>query len=160
MAAIDQAVAAELLSRPVSTENETLCRLVPALGRSLARDGFGDDLYDTLHEVVSDQSAPSDNGLPARLARLALPVARRRPKPRNTAAPPPADIARIVDRFGRATKQLLYVVPHRITPYPVREVQLLLDLRDERPDPAQTVVHLRRWALAIMTILDLMGDDP
>ncbi|MGW3957327.1 hypothetical protein ACWEKM_42065 [Streptomyces sp. NPDC004752] len=70
-----------------------------------------------------------------------------------------ADAARIADRFRRATGQLVQVVPHRVAVYPTEELRLVLVLRHEQPSPAQALSYLRRHALAILAVLDLMGDD-
>ncbi|MFG2313155.1 hypothetical protein ACGFS9_31485 [Streptomyces sp. NPDC048566] len=53
----------------------------------------------------------------------------------------------------------MQVVPHRVAVYPTEELRGLLALRDEQPSPAQALSYLRRYALAIFAILDLMGDD-
>lgn len=61
--------------------------------------------------------------------------------------------------FHRATTHLVQVVPHRVAEYPTEEMRLLIALRDERPAPDNTLAHLRRYGLAILDLLDLMGDD-
>ncbi|WP_254068880.1 hypothetical protein [Streptomyces sp. TM32] len=69
------------------------------------------------------------------------------------------DTARIATRFRRATYQLVQVVPHRVAMYPTEELRRLLALRDERPAPSEELSYLRRYALTIVALLDLMGDD-
>lgn len=53
----------------------------------------------------------------------------------------------------------MHVVPHHAAMYPTDELRRLLALRDERPSPNQALSYLRRYALAIVALLDLMGDD-
>jgi hypothetical protein len=132
MVTVTGAVAVELLCRPVSSHEATLRRIAFSLSRSLADDGIGDDLYDALEEVLGERAHPD-----------------------------PDEAKLISDRFYRATDQLMQVVPHRVRTYPTHEMRLLLGLRDECPSPDQAVphLHLRRFALAILAVLDLMGDD-
>ncbi|MFE7276891.1 hypothetical protein [Streptomyces sp. NPDC057623] len=136
--------------------------LVHKLSRSLADDGISEDLIDTLEDVLRDRPDPSPEDrsrkLDGLLVRLGLPLARRQ-RPLSAAPLSEEEAARITDRFHRATVQLIRVVPHRVRWYPTQEVCRLLALRDERPAPDETLSHLRRYALAIVAILDLMGDD-
>ncbi|MEV0778605.1 hypothetical protein ACIBLA_36375 [Streptomyces sp. NPDC050433] len=162
MVAVDNATAAHLLSRPVSSQDETLSRLAFFLSRSLAEEGVGDEVFDPLEDILGDRAQPS----PARrvhktddlLVRLGLPIPRRG---RQEKAAPilPEEAARISHMFRRATTHLMQVVPHRVAMYPTEELRLLISLRDEQPDADQAVAHLRRFAFAILAILDLMGDD-
>ncbi|MFE4173253.1 hypothetical protein ACFRR7_14575 [Streptomyces sp. NPDC056909] len=151
-----------VLCGPVSTQETTMRRLVDALTRSLADDGISDDLYDALNDILCEQTGPAP-AVPSRavnslLVRLRLPLPRRtRRRPAHVLSDEEA--ARINDRFRRATTQLMHVAPHRAAMYPAEELRLLLALRDERPEPGQAVPHLRRFALAILALLDLMGDD-
>ncbi|WP_149180494.1 hypothetical protein [Streptomyces sp. TRM49041] len=159
MVAVDDVTAAELLSRPVGVEDELKRRIAHLLSRSLADEGIGDDLIDTLEEVLSDRPGPAapSRKIDALLLRWGLPVPRRRPP--EVAPLTAKDAARITDRFRRATRQLTQVVPHRVAVYPTEELRGLLALRDEQPTPAQALSYLRRYALAILAVLDLMGDD-
>ncbi|WP_326613463.1 hypothetical protein OG949_34775 [Streptomyces scopuliridis] len=162
MVAVDNATAAHLLSRPVSSQEETLSRLAFFLSRSLAEEGIGDEVFDTLEDVLGDRAQPAPALRVHRsdelLVRLGLPLPRRRR--REKAAPMlPEEATRISDRFRRATTHLMQVVPHRVAMYPAEELRLLISLRDEQPAPDQAVAHLRRFAFAILAILDLMGDD-
>ncbi|WP_327352751.1 hypothetical protein [Streptomyces sp. NBC_01304] len=162
MVAVDDTAAAELLSRPVSSQDETLRRLALSLCRSLADEGISDDLFDHLEHVLGEGVQPAAavraRRMDGLLVRLGLPLPRRR---RQEKATPllPEEAARISDRFRRATTQLMRVVPYRVAAYPTEELHRLIALRDERPAPDQAVAHLRRFALAILAVLDLMGDD-
>lgn len=147
------------LRRPVTKTDEDKRRLAHLLGRSLAEEGIPDDLIATLEEVLSDQPGVA---APARkvdgvLTRLGLPVPPRRSPP--LAPLSPQDAARISDRFRRATHQLVQVAPHRVAIYPIEELRLLITLRNERPASGEALSYLRRYALAIVALLDLMGDD-
>ncbi|EST31696.1 hypothetical protein [Streptomyces niveus] len=163
MVTVDNATAAHLLSRPFSSQDETtLNRLAFFLARSLAEEGIGDEVFDTLEAVLGDRAQPA----PARrvhksddlLVRLGMPLPRRLHQEKATPMLP-EDATRISDRFRRATTHLMRVVPHRVAMYPTEELRLLIALRDEQPTPDQAVAHLRRFAFAVLTILDLMGDD-
>ncbi|WP_370418985.1 hypothetical protein AB8O64_11045 [Streptomyces sp. QH1-20] len=160
MVAVNEATAAELLSQPVTPGDEVKLRIAYLLSRSLADEGISDDLIDTLEEVLSDRPAgPAACGrkLDALLVRLGFPLCRRQ---RPEVAPlSDEDAARIADRFRRATRQLMQVVPHRVAMYPTEELRLLLALRDEQTPPDEALSYLRRYALAILAVLDLMGDD-
>ncbi|MEV5338338.1 hypothetical protein AB0K93_07605 [Streptomyces sp. NPDC052676] len=157
---LDELTAASAgLARPITADDETRCHLLYRLCRSLADEGISDDLISTLEEVLSDRPgpAPRSTRLDELLVRLGFPV-RRQPPP--TVAPlSAADAARISDRFRRATRQLIQVVPHRTTVYPTEELRRLLALRDEPTPLSDALPYLRRYALAIVAILDLMGDD-
>ncbi|MGW3952904.1 hypothetical protein ACWEKM_18715 [Streptomyces sp. NPDC004752] len=159
MVAVDDATAVELLKRPVTAADQAKRRIAFRLASSLAREGISDDLIDTIEEVLSIRpaSAASHPKLDGLLARLGLPLPRLQSP---EAAPLTAEeTARITDRFHRATRLLLQVVPHRVAVYPTEEVWLLCTLRDEHPGHDGALSHLRRYALTIVSILDLMGDD-
>ncbi|GHF33429.1 hypothetical protein GCM10010218_13160 [Streptomyces mashuensis] len=159
MVAVDEATAAELLNRPVTPEDEVKLRIAHLLSRSLADEGIGDDLIDTLEEAIGDRPGPAApvRKLDAFLIRFGFPVPRQRPP--KVAPLSKGDAARIADRFRRATRQLMQVVPHRVSMYPTEELRHLLALRDEQPAPEDALSYLRRYALAILAVLDLMGDD-
>ncbi|MEU9748342.1 hypothetical protein [Streptomyces niveus] len=163
MVAVDNATAADLFSLPVSSHDETtLSRLAFFLSRSLAEEGIGDEVFDTLEDILGDRAQPAPPRRVHRsdvlLVRLGLPLPRRQRQ--EKAAPMlPDEAIRISDRFRRATTHLKQVVPHRVAMYPTEEVRLLISLRDEQPDADQAVAHLRRFAFAVLAILDLMGDD-
>ncbi|WP_435244255.1 hypothetical protein [Streptomyces sioyaensis] len=152
-------VATGLPRRPVTEKDVAKRRLIHVLSRSLADEGIPDDLIATLEEVLSDRPGAA---APARkmgglLARLGLPVPRQRPP--EVAPLGPEDAARISDRFRRATRLLVQVAPHRVAFYPTEELRLLIALRNEQPAPGEALSYLRRYALAIVALLDLMGDD-
>ncbi|OIK02561.1 hypothetical protein BIV25_02980 [Streptomyces sp. MUSC 14] len=162
MVAVDTATAAQLLSRPVASGDETMRRLSHVLSLSLAAEGISDDLIDALEDILGDRPDPTladgSGKLDGLLLRLGLPLPRRQ---QHRAAPQISkeEAARIIARFSRATHQLMQVVPHRVAIYPTDELRRLLALRDERPTEDEALSHLRRYALAIVCILDLMGDD-
>lgn len=159
MVAVDEATAAELLRRPVTSMDEAKRRLVHLLSRSLADEGISEDLFDTLEEVLADRPGRAARGrrLDDLVIRLGLPA--RRQLPPEVAPLSDEDAARITDRFRRATRQLVQVVPHRVAMYPTEELRHLLALRDEQPGPDEALPYLRRYALAILALLDLMGDE-
>ncbi|MFE0257274.1 hypothetical protein [Streptomyces sp. NPDC059010] len=163
MVAVDTATATQLLSRPVSSKDETMRRLAHVLSRSLAAEGVSDDLIDTLEDVLGDRPAPApaNDGrkLNSLLLRFGLPLPRRQQHTRSAPPLSTEEAARIATRFNRATTQLMQVAPHRVAMYPTDELRRLLALRDERPSEGEELSHLRRYALAIVDILDLMGDD-
>ncbi|MFJ3212788.1 hypothetical protein [Streptomyces flaveolus] len=159
MAVVDEVTVSGLPSRTITTGDEEKRRLVHALSRSLADEGISDDLVAALEEVLSDRPGPAPRGtrLDELLIRVGFPL-RRQPLPEVTPLSS-ADAARISDRFHRATRQLVQVAPHRTTVYPTEELRCLLALRDESIPSTDALPYLRRYALAIVAILDLMGDD-
>ncbi|MFJ4800131.1 hypothetical protein [Streptomyces murinus] len=159
MVAVNAATGAKLLSQPVAATDEVVRRLRHALSRSLAADGIGDDLIGSLEEVLSDRPALPTAGrwFDGLLMRLGLPL----PPLLPPAVTPLSEEAerRLLDKFRRATRQLIEVVPHRVTVYPTAEVRHLLLLCDGSPAEGEGLPYLRRYALAILAILDVMGDD-
>lgn len=162
MVSVDHATATELLRRPVSSDHAAMRMLAAALSRSLAADGIPGDLIDDLEDVLRPEPDPSpapDRLWDGLLLRFGLPL---RPRHRPT-KPAPAlseeETARIAARFRRATGHLTSVVQWRTTWYPTEELRILRALHDERPAPEESRAYLRRYALAILTLLDLMGDD-
>lgn len=87
MVAVDDATAAELLRRPVSSQDETMRRLAASLSRSLAAEGISPDLIDVLEDILRDRPDPTaavryrTDDL---LVRLGLPLPQR---PRPPSAP-------------------------------------------------------------------------
>ncbi|MEV7384381.1 hypothetical protein [Streptomyces lydicus] len=163
MVTIAEATARELLGRRFSSEDEDQRPLVHALSRSLTAEGISDDLIATLEKVLSDRPCQlncptSGRRLDALVTRLGLPL---RPSQRPTAVQPLSheEALRITNRFRRATRQFLQIVPHRVAMYPAEELRLLIALRDERPHPDEALSYVRRYGLAIVALLDLMGDD-
>ncbi|RCG24079.1 hypothetical protein DTL70_12400 [Streptomyces diacarni] len=164
MIAVDDATAATLVRRRFSTDTETLVKYLGSMRRWLAaEEGIGDDLYNVLEQIVGERAQPAPDSLRRPklddvLVRLRLPLPRRC---RRGSAPPmdPAEAARITDHFRSATTELKQLAPHRTAVCPIREIARLIALADERPPPDQAVAHLRRYAFAILDVLDLMGDD-
>lgn len=166
MVLVNNATAAELLALPVSSKAETMRRLSHVLSRSLADEPFSDDLFDTLEEILNDchDPRPADRGrkLDQLLVRLGLPL----PRQQRRATPAPLlskeEATTITNRFNRATTRLLQIVPHRLDWYPTEEMRRLRALHDERPaidEPLAALSYLRRYAVAITVVLDLLGDD-
>jgi hypothetical protein len=130
MVAVTVDVAAQLLSRESSTDHETLGILLAGLRRSLAHEVIDDKLYDGLEAVLGEHAHPT-----------------------------PHEIVAIAGRFREKTTMLVEVVPHLVQPYPIDEMRRLIDLSAERPHPDDAHGHLRRFALAVLALLDLIGDD-
>ncbi|MFD7409979.1 DUF6415 family natural product biosynthesis protein [Streptomyces sp. NPDC059866] len=123
-------IAAQLLSRRSSNDPETLGVLLAGLRRSLAHEAIDDELYDDLEAVLGEHAHPA-----------------------------PYDIAVIAGRFREATTTLVEIVPHLVSPYPIDEIRRLIHVSAEHPRPEGAHGHLRRFALAVLALLDLMGDD-
>ncbi|GHG95364.1 hypothetical protein [Streptomyces rubradiris] len=155
MVAVDQSTAAVLLSQPAASEVGTIQQYLSSLRRSLVAEGISDDLYDALDKALGEDpdAAP---GAPRRV----WAVLRRR----SGRAPSLTvdEATRICDRFRRATTQLVQVVPYRVSWTPTEKLHLLRVLRGQQPDlgnPVEYLPYLRRYALAILDVLDAMGDD-
>lgn len=77
-------------------------------------------------------------------------------RPYSACTRTPVDVA---GRFREATTTLVQSVPHLLRPYPLDEIQRLIHVSAEHPCPESAHGHLRRFALAVLALLDLMGDD-
>ncbi|MGI5397130.1 DUF6415 family natural product biosynthesis protein [Streptomyces sp. CA-251251] len=130
MVTMTDAAATRLVNQHASTGEDTMRRLIAGLSRSLAGEGISDALYDTLNGVL-DGYAPADEG----------------------------DAERIADLFRRSARQLVHMVPHLTLMYPTEEIRRLRTFRDSSVPADRLVPHLRRFALSISALLDLMGDD-
>ncbi|QYX82823.1 hypothetical protein K1J60_08045 [Streptomyces akebiae] len=122
-------VATQLLSRRTSDDHETLGTLLYSLRRSLASEAIDEQLYDGLEAVLGEYP------------HLA-----------------PHEVTTIAERFRKATTKFVEVVPYLVRPYPIDEMRRLIYLSAEHPHSDNAPGHLRRLALAILAILDLMGD--
>ncbi|MFF4031522.1 DUF6415 family natural product biosynthesis protein [Streptomyces sviceus] len=130
MVAVTVDVAAQLLSRRASNDRETVGMFLAGLRRSLAHEAITDELYDDLEAVLGEHAQPA-----------------------------PHETAVVAGRFRKATTTLVDIVPHLVQPYPVDEMRHLIYLSAEHPGPEGAHGHVRRLALAILALLDLMGDD-
>ncbi|MFJ5952231.1 hypothetical protein [Streptomyces noursei] len=135
-------------------------RLSNSLCRSAAGDDLPDDLFAALDYVLRDRPA-LDSGSPSwcerLLVRVGLPLPPRdRPEP---APLPPQDAARITACFRRVTRLLVQIAPYRTGDYPTQQIARLCELEEERPAETDVFGYLRRYAVAIVALLDLMGDD-
>lgn len=136
--------------------------LAVSLSRSLAADGIPGDLIDALEDALRPEPDPSpapDRKLDGLLIRLGLPLPPRHHPPKPAPAWSEEETARITAVFHRATVLLIRVVQWRTTWYPTEELRLLRLLRDEHPTPEESRAYLRRYALAILAVIDLMGND-
>jgi hypothetical protein len=104
--------------------------LLAGLRRSLAHEAITDELYDDLEAVLGEHGRPA-----------------------------PHEIAVIAGRLRAATTTFVEIVPHLVKPYPVDEMRHLIYLSAEHPHPEDAHGHLRRFALAVLALLDLMGDE-
>lgn len=121
----------ELMIRPYTVEDTVAGRLLVGLRRSRARDGVdAEALYDDLNTVLDGQHRPTS-----------------------------AEIRGLADRFRQVTLVLIELVPFTVTPYPVDAMQLLIELRASQPQSQHAYRHILRFALAIVDVLGLMGDD-
>lgn len=158
MVAVDNP-ASPALRQSFSADDDTARRIGEALLRALVAEGISDDLIDTLEETFADRpAAVRRRRFDGLLLRFGLPLPRRKPP---AAAQPfsQEEAMRITNRFRRATHQLVRVVPQRVQMYPTEELGRLLALYDEQPEPGAELAYLRRYALVIVALLDLIGDD-
>lgn len=159
MVAVDGATAALLLDQPVSTDDAITRRVGQALLRALVAEGISDDLIDTLEETFADRPpAARKRRFDGVRLRLGLPLPRRK-TPQEASPLSQEEAVRITNRFRRATHQLVRVAPQRVQMYPTEELRHLLALHDEQPSEGAELSYLRRYALAIVALVDLMGDD-
>ncbi|WP_243460106.1 DUF6415 family natural product biosynthesis protein [Streptomyces sp. M54] len=130
MVAVTAGVAAQLLTRRTSNDHDTLGTLLYSLRRSLASEAIDEHLYDDLDAVLDEYARPA-----------------------------PQEITAIAERFRKATTKIVEVVPYLVRPYPVEAMRCLIYLSAEHPHLDDALGHLRRFALTILTILDLMGES-
>jgi hypothetical protein len=129
MVAVSTDVAVQLLRPRTSNDHETLGVVLFGLRRSLASEAIDEQLYEDLEAVLGEYARP--------VTHL---------------------VAAIALRFREATTTFVEIVPYLVRPYPVDEMRRLIYLSAEHPHPDDAPGHLRRFALAILAILDLMGD--
>ncbi|MFF4806432.1 hypothetical protein ACFY1U_50110 [Streptomyces sp. NPDC001351] len=129
MVAVTREVAAELTGR-CSTDDATLGVVLFSLRRSLAREAISEELYDDLEAVLGEFSRPD-----------------------------PDEVGVIADGFRKTTTKLVEIVPYLVKPYPIDEIRRVIDVSAEHPCPEHAQGHVVRFGLAILSILDLMGDD-
>ncbi|NGO66828.1 hypothetical protein G5C65_00310 [Streptomyces sp. SB3404] len=122
--------AAAQMSGRCSADDVTAGMVLFGLRRSLAREAVTDELYDDLEAVLGENAKPAPDEVPA-----------------------------IADRLRRATTKLVEIVPYLVAPYPIEEMRRVIDMSVQQPPPEQARGHLIRFAMAILTLLDLMGDD-
>jgi hypothetical protein len=129
MVAVSADVAVRLLRPRTSNDHETLGVVLFGLRRLLASEAIDEQLYEDLEAVLGEYGQPV-----------------------------PHLVAAIAARFRQATTTFVEIVPYLVRPYPVDEMRRLIYLSAEHPHPDDAPGHLRRFALAILAILDLMGD--
>ncbi|WP_353946457.1 hypothetical protein ABII15_35885 [Streptomyces sp. HUAS MG91] len=115
---------------PLPTREADLHRIINSLARSLAEDDLSDAVYDALNDVLDAAEHFT-----------------------------PGQLLVIGNRFRSAARQLIYSAPHRTPVYPMDEIVRLKGLHEERPDLDGALLYVRRFAIAISALLDVMGDD-
>ncbi|MGW2840594.1 hypothetical protein ACWCWD_22725 [Streptomyces sp. NPDC001493] len=110
------------------------------------------DLLTALDEILNDApSAATASRRPSRGLRS---------RHSSPAALSGADAARIRACFDRSVRPLLHAASQRIAPYPTAELHRMASFAHRQPAPGeQQLPYLRRFGLAILAVLDLLGDD-
>ncbi|MFG2783804.1 DUF6415 family natural product biosynthesis protein [Streptomyces prunicolor] len=70
----------------------------------------------------------------------------------------PHETADFTMRLRPAITGLVEIVQYDVRPYPVRQMRRLIFLSAEHPPPDGVRGHLNRFAMAILAVLDLLGD--
>lgn len=130
MVAVTYEAAAPALSQRCSTDDATVGALLFGLRRFLASEAIDDQLWDDLEAVLGEFAPPASH-----------------------------EIAAIAERFRTVATRLVEVVPRLVHPYLLRPMRRLIFLSAEQPHPENARGHLNRFAMCILTVLDLMGDD-
>jgi hypothetical protein len=130
MVTITREVTAEMVGR-CSADEVTTGRVLAGLRRWVAREAVSDALYEDLEAVLGEHASPALD---------------------------PEEVAAIAARLRRATTGLVAIVPDLVKPYPIDEVRRVIDMRAQQPPPEEARGHLVRQAVAILALLDLMGD--
>jgi hypothetical protein len=128
MVAITHETAAGL-SRRCATDDVTMGRVLAGLCRAIAHEAITDELYDDLEAVLGEHANPAPGEVPA-----------------------------ITKRLRDAATRLVEITPYLVTPYPLDEIRSVIDMSAEHPLPDGARSHLVRFAMGILTLLDLMGD--
>ncbi|MFJ8953517.1 DUF6415 family natural product biosynthesis protein [Streptomyces sp. NPDC102381] len=121
--------AATQMGGQCSADDVTAGLVLFGLRRSLAREAVTDALYDDLDAVLDEDAKPTSDEVPV-----------------------------IAGRLREATTKLVEIVPYLVRPYPIDEMRDVIDMSVEQPPPELARGHLVRFAMAILTLLDLMGD--
>ncbi|MFI8174049.1 DUF6415 family natural product biosynthesis protein [Streptomyces microflavus] len=118
-------------------DDETASRVWLGLRRFLASDAVTEELYEDLETVIGESAV----------------------------RPSPPDCAAIADRLRAATAELVEIVPRLITPYSEVDAKAVADqmpitvlMSAERPVSDAEYGHLVRFANAVLTLLDLIGE--
>ncbi len=130
MVAVMSDVAAPLPNLQWRTGPEVLEALQWALLRSLALESLDHQLFEDLEAVLGEHAHPTS-----------------------------WQIVAIAERLREATTRLVEFVPYLVRPYPLDEIMRLVDLSAEHPISEHAHGHVRRFALAVLALIDLVGDD-
>ncbi|MFF8387762.1 DUF6415 family natural product biosynthesis protein [Streptomyces kanasensis] len=113
----------------VCNDTATVRRALAGLRRSLAAEAVTDQVYSDLNAVLDWHADPTSD-----------------------------QILLITERLRATTVLLIGVVPRLVHPYPTEAMLRLLDVSARHPQPDETLGHVRRLALAVLSVLDLLGD--
>ncbi|MFF0481947.1 hypothetical protein [Streptomyces sp. NPDC004435] len=133
-----------------------MTRLLACLARDVVAEGVGDDLVATLDEILvtgGEPPAPSRGGLLSR-----LPYRWRRVH-KSGASFSEGDAARLLFELQRSTNSFIALARQRILPEPTGLFDQLRGFHDGKAEPGDLAGYLRRYALAFVELLDLLGDD-
>ncbi|MCX5239077.1 hypothetical protein OG824_28150 [Streptomyces prunicolor] len=129
MVAVTADVAMGLPSPQVSDDREAMGVVLYGLRRFLAGEVIDEQLYEDLEAVHGEYAHPG-----------------------------PHLVTAIAARFRTAITTFVEIVPYVGQPCPVDEMLRLIYVSVEHPHPDDASGHPRRLALAILSILDLMGE--
>lgn len=115
---------------PLPLREPDLRRVINALARSLADDRISDTIYDALNEVFDEATDHT-----------------------------PEQLLRLANALRSAARQLIHMAPYRTVFCPTAQLVRLRDLHDEHPPHEHSLSYVRRFAVAISTLLDEMGED-
>ncbi|MFF6772691.1 hypothetical protein ACFY8W_03915 [Streptomyces sp. NPDC012637] len=138
-------------------DQATLERLQGSLARSVAHEGIDDGLISVLNEILDGtlpSSPPSGRGVrPVRwLLRSRRPPCDMEPMPISG-----EDAARLVVRLQRATPQVIALTSLRSAP--AADIARLRALHEAKPKGMELLRYLRLFALALLTVLDVVCED-
>ncbi|MGW8762880.1 hypothetical protein ACWGN5_10300 [Streptomyces sp. NPDC055815] len=148
-----------------SRDVSTMAKVVTALRRSVA-DGTPDDeegLLAAIDAVMDPCRAPASPAAPstasALLDRLPYRPRRRRDITMKAAAFSEDDVSWIVFQFRRATEPTINRVIVQVCPVPTGLIEQARALHEEMPRGDDVVGYLRRYAQALLDLLDLAAGD-
>ncbi|MET9840025.1 hypothetical protein ABZZ01_19865 [Streptomyces virginiae] len=122
----------------------------------MAHEGIDDELISALNEIL-DGTLPSPPSKHSVRPGRRLLRARRAPRDIEPVRISREDTARLVVRLQRATPQVIALTS--LSPAPAADIARLRALHEAQPKGMEVLAYLRLFALALLTVLDVVCED-